>query len=330
MYKNWRKNMKVKEKVKVKSGVICPQCRESIIDLQVLQCSSCSWKGEFVDGIPVLLSTRTKTDPLLNRYIQIYDQIASDDIEESIMEVEYVRMLAERTAKIVGENLTGQFGCDVGSGKGFLSDALIKRGADVTVIDIALPYLKQLKEKNENLECILANAEEMPFREQFDFITCADVMEHVLNVSNFLYCLNEALKPGGVAVVRVPYRENLLSYATHLECGYDLVHLRSYNEELLRDIMVGAGFEVDEISFGGFSLSMGLPRNCDDGSEHTKDVIKARKILQDRGITYDDLSDMPEWFVKQICRPFEITVKACKTHRIEKSKEAIYELVPVS
>ncbi len=310
-------------------GLICPQCRDSSISLETLVCNNCAWQGEIVDGIPILLSINGKNNPLLNRYTEIYEKIASDDIDDSIMDQDYVKMLAVHTAKFTGHNLAGQKGLDIGSGKGLLINQLVKRGADMTALDIALPYLKELKQQNESLECILANAEEMPFREIFDFVTCTDVMEHVLNVSNFLYCLNEAIKPGGVAIVRVPYRENLLSYSTHLGCKYDLVHLRNYSEQSLKDDMTGAGFSVDEVRFGGFSLSMHLPRHYDGSPERTADAIKMRTILQNRGLTYDDLDEMPEWFAKQISRSYFISIKARKTHKIEAGEGSNFEFIPV-
>jgi len=311
------------------SDLVCPQCREPGISLETLECPKCNWQGTVVDGIPVLLSEKGKNDPLFNRYTQIYDQIASDDLDESIMDQDYVRVLARHTAKMLGENLTGKKGCDIGSGKGLLIDQLIERGAQLTAVDIAMSYLKRLKEKNEGLECILANAEELPFHERFDFVTCTDVMEHVLNVGNFLYCLNEAIVPGGIAVIRVPYRENLLGYATHLGCNYDLVHLRNFTEQSLKDEMIGAGFRIDTVSYGGFSLSMRLPRDCDGSTEKTSDTIKIRTILQNRGITYEDLEEMPEWFAKQISRSYIITVLVQKTHRIERRGGTNFELVPI-
>lgn len=313
----------------LKATIVCPECRSAKVDQKLLHCSSCGWHGDIVDEIPVLLSERGKTDPLLNRYTKIYDDIASDDLDVSVMDEEYVQMLAVHTAKMLGGNLAGKKCLDIGAGKGLLVDELMKRGGKVTALDISIAYLKRLKETRKDVECLLANAEEMPFSNAFDVVTCTDVMEHVLNVSNFLYCLNDSLVAGGIAVVRVPYRESLMAYSTYLGCKYDLVHLRNYNEQSLRDCIEGAGFTVERVAFGGYSLSMLPPWPDEEFPQRTAETIKIRSILQNRGVTYSDLDDMPEWFANQISRPYVISVVARKSSRLVPSSSGSFTVEAV-
>jgi SAM-dependent methyltransferase len=105
----------------------------------------------------------------------------------------------------------------------------------------------------------MANAEALPFAEHFDVIVATDVLEHVLNVGSFLYSLNRALRSGGRLYVRVPYRENLLSYSPHLGCPYRFVHLRTYDRPLLRQALEEAGFVVERLWHDGYLPGIARP-----------------------------------------------------------------------
>jgi len=60
------------------------------------------------------------------------------------------------------------------------------------------------------------------------------------------------LRSGGRLYVRVPYRENLLSYSPQLGCPYRFVHLRTYDRPLLRQALEEAGFVVDRLWHDGY------------------------------------------------------------------------------
>ena len=66
-------------------------------------------------------------------------------------------------------------------------------------VDITLEYFKQFELENQ-VTPLLANGENLPFREEFDIITNTDVLEHVFNVGSFLISIYEALKPNGRAM----------------------------------------------------------------------------------------------------------------------------------
>ena len=105
-------------------------------------------------------------------------------------------------------------------------------------MDIATDYLKS------RVGAIVANAENLPYREHFDVLAATDILEHVLRPGDFLLSAHRALKVGGRFMVRVPVFESLLQYAGLGGYPYELVHLRTYTPGLLRQELRGAGFKV--------------------------------------------------------------------------------------
>jgi SAM-dependent methyltransferase len=207
----------------------------------------------------VLLSTRDRESELMARYLANYDQIAVDDLTTGIQKESLQRFFNERLRGYLG-NFAGQRVCDVGVGKGMLFEMLGQGGAaSVVGVDISMPYLERFAGLPDTT-VVLANAENLPFRDAFDLVVAADVLEHVLNVGDFLICMREALAPKGRFVVRVPYRENLVKYA-HLvyDCPYDLVHLRSFNNGNLRELLRYAGFVVERLQYDGFGTDRARP-----------------------------------------------------------------------
>ena len=201
--------------------IICPDCHKHIKDEKLILCGSCGWEIQYIGKVPCYLSTEDKESSIISDYISNYDEIASDDISQSVLDERYV---FHQINKMVGyiSNIDGAHICDIGSGKGGLASALIKAGAgSVVAVDITLEYFKQF-ELEKQVTPLLANGENLPFREEFDIITSTDVLEHVFNVGSFLISIYEALKPNGRAYIRVPYKENLLNYASRRGCNINL------------------------------------------------------------------------------------------------------------
>jgi hypothetical protein len=90
-------------------------------------------------------------------------------------------------------------------------------------------------------------------------IIASDVLEHVLNVADFLGSAVDALKPGGKLLVKVPYRENLSQYRRSSGCPYPMVHLRTFDRSLLRQTLKDAGLRVEGVRYSGFYSSRWQP-----------------------------------------------------------------------
>jgi len=99
--------------------------------------------------------------------------------------------------------LPGRKVLDVGCGGGILAEAMAERGASVTGIDLAEKSLKVAKlhllESGRSVEYRAISAEdlaaEMP--EQFDIVTCTEMLEHVPDPASTVAACARLVKPGG-------------------------------------------------------------------------------------------------------------------------------------
>jgi 2-polyprenyl-3-methyl-5-hydroxy-6-metoxy-1,4-benzoquinol methylase len=182
------------------------------------------------NGIPVF----SHPDP----YTENYERIAADHLEtlhhaganpfipeELWVEFENAtRDLLRRHAR------PGQTILDVGVGLGRLLSPLseLRRYG----MDISWGYLE--RSRATGIDVCYARIEDMPYREGiFDLVVCTDVIEHVMDLNLCCQKILAVLQPGGILVVRVPYREDLSGYLAP-SYPYRFVHMRSFDEHSLR------------------------------------------------------------------------------------------------
>lgn len=232
---------------------ICPDCR-GVLDERDYSCSRCAWlSSKNEDGIRSFLSEKDKKSSFFLDYLTNYEAICRDDLSESIQPQAYLDVQTDYLVSYIGD-LTDKIVCEVGVGQGLLYERLSGQTYHHYVgVDICVDYLKRLRRDEKN-EFIVANAENLPFHDEFDVMIIADILEHVLNVGDFLASANRALKASGRFVVKVPYLEDISSYSTIRGCVYDHVHLRNFSKESLQVLLEGAGFEVERYFFDGFWL----------------------------------------------------------------------------
>ena len=202
-------------------------------------------------GVAELLASADRSSAIFGAYRDHYDRIAADDLASSIQWEDHHLIETERFRDVLG-HVRDLDVCDVGVGKGILVGLLKEGGArSVTGVELADPYLERLAEA-EGMRIVLANAERLPFRDEFDLVVSSDVLEHVLNPGDFLLSVRSALREDGRFVVRVPYRDDLVAYSTLRDYPYRFVHLRAFDRRCLIDILTQAGFKVERISYSGF------------------------------------------------------------------------------
>lgn len=186
---------------------------------------------KFVDGIPVFSA--------VDRYVENYQQIASDHMEvvesgeadNPFIEGELWRILEESTRRLLLQHVpAGAHILDVGVGLGRLIGPL--RQYQRFGIDISMDYLGQAR--RSGIEVAFARIEDMPYaNDYFDAVLVCDVLEHVLDLNQCCSEILRVLKPDGLLIVRVPYREDLSGYLSESNV-YEYVHLRNFDEHSIR------------------------------------------------------------------------------------------------
>lgn len=102
-----------------------------------------------------------------------------------------------------GSNVAGKRILDVGCGGGILAEALCQRGANVTGIDMGEQPLNVAKlhalESKLDIEYELSTAEDYAQRhaEQFDVVSCLEMLEHVPQPASVIKACAALVKPGG-------------------------------------------------------------------------------------------------------------------------------------
>lgn len=180
----------------------------------------------FHEGIPLFSE--------VNSYIANYEQISADHLaayrrngtNPFIAENLWVEMEGS-TAELVKKHARrGEKILDVGVGMGRLLHHFPE--LDRYGMDIGLEYLKIAMEKD--VRVCHALIEDMPYRKGlFDIVVCTDVLEHVLEFDLCVRNMLSVLKPDGVFVIRVPYKESLKIYAEP-SYPYYYSHLRTFDE----------------------------------------------------------------------------------------------------
>lgn len=243
------------------TGIICPNCHCSF-DWTNDRCLHCDWRHSWIQDIPCFLSTRDNVESQFKEYIDNYDQISLLDLEKSLQHKAYLTIMSKRffcDVESYCDGVTGKNVCELGVGLGdFFRRVLEHKAATVTGVDISIHYLKHLPAAPNTLRMI-ANAENVPFANQFDIIVASDIMEHVLNMPDFLASSNRALKPEGRLILKVPYQENLMQYSRLMGCPHQFVHLRSFSRGSIRSTIENAGFRIDRFLLDGFVPYMSRP-----------------------------------------------------------------------
>ena len=261
-------------------------------------------------------------------YAESYEELAQINIEKSNIDRTYLHHLARNVVNYVGD-VRGKTVCDVGVGQGSLCRELLAAGAArVTGIDVAVSFLKNLPE-DQRIERVLANAENLPYQEAFDVLVSTDVMEHVVDLGSYLYCVNRALRPGGIACIRVPYMKTVIHHSPFLGYPHAYGHLRAFDEPVLRMLATSSGFEVVRMVRDGFSLGMpnaffsrpGWPARL---------YARLQARLMSKLENPADINLKSRRFCRMLMLENELVLVARKSHRIERVEPRGYSLVPVN
>jgi glycosyltransferase involved in cell wall biosynthesis/protein-L-isoaspartate O-methyltransferase len=138
---------------------------------------------------------------------------------------------------------------ELGAGIGNMTRHLARGRKLYVASDIDEEHMARLRVRfrgRPNLEirkCDLGVAADFqPLLGAFDSVVCLNVVEHVADDLAALRNIYSALRPGGRAVILVPQVQKAFGTLDKV-----LGHYRRYSEEVLRERMQAAGFEVEQV-----------------------------------------------------------------------------------
>jgi SAM-dependent methyltransferase len=153
---------------------------------------------------------------------------------------------------------------DVGSAGGYLSDLLAARGFSVTAID--MPGT----EPPATAEFIAADLDRglPPVQGRFDYIVCADVLEHLRRPLSLLREFHNFLAPGGTLLLSLPnsghayFRWNVLlgRFPQHDRGLFDRTHLHFYTWDGWVHLLERGGFRIEQAVSSGAPVGLAFPR----------------------------------------------------------------------
>jgi len=152
--------------------------------------------------------------------------------------------MADAVRPFLGETVL-----EIGAGLGNLAGLLCRNKKRYIASDIDEEHLARLRgrfEHHRSVEVAYLDVERpedfVPFERDLDSVVCLNVLEHTRNDTLGLANIFSVLRPGGRAVILVPYGADVYG-------GIDEVlgHYRRYSEPELRSKLEEAGFQIETV-----------------------------------------------------------------------------------
>jgi len=152
---------------------------------------------------------------------------------------------------------------DIGCAVGYLSEILAGRGFRVSSIDWpGTPHPATVEFSGADLDDGLG-----PVVGPFDYIICADVIEHLRDPLRLLMECRERISPDGLLVASLPnsahwyFRWNVLMgrFPQHERGLFDSTHLHFYPWDGWVALLRRAGFEIEAVRPSAIPVGLALP-----------------------------------------------------------------------
>jgi SAM-dependent methyltransferase len=153
---------------------------------------------------------------------------------------------------------------DIGCAGGYLAEILAQRGFYVTGIDLpGTPHPSGIHFVAADLDRGLPVLDA-----SFDYIVCADVLEHLRQPERLLRECRERLAPGGALIASLPnsghayFRGQVLMgrFPQHDRGLFDRTHVQFYMWHGWVDLLARAGFLIETLHCSGVPVGLALPK----------------------------------------------------------------------
>jgi SAM-dependent methyltransferase len=160
---------------------------------------------------------------------------------------------------------------DLGCGNGYLGLRLAERGYSVTGIERFGGYQEPFPASVRLVEADLEQGLP-PLDDRFDFVLCADILEHLRRPETLLSQIREVMRPGGVLIASLPNSGNLY-FRLNVLAGrfpqddkglFDRTHLRFYMWSGWVELLRESGWIVAQVTSSGIPVGLGVPSSWAD------------------------------------------------------------------
>lgn len=163
---------------------------------------------------------------------------------------------------------------DVGCGNGYLAELLAERGYRVTGVERPGGYQQPFPPSVRLIEADLEHG--LPHLEPstFDYVLCADILEHLRDPSRVLEQLRSVLRPDGLLVASLPnsgnvyFRLNILAgrFPQEDKGLFDRTHLRFFMWSGWADLLSRTGWSVRSVEPTGIPVGLAVPPRWEDSA----------------------------------------------------------------
>jgi SAM-dependent methyltransferase len=180
------------------------------------------------------------------------------------------------------EEGAGRAVLDVGCGSGYLGALLAKRGYNVTGIERAGGYHEPFPSSVRLIEADLENGLPDTGAESFDYVLCADILEHLREPGRLLRQLRAVIRPEGLLIASLPNSGNLY-FRLNILAGrfpqddkglFDRTHVRFFMwsgwDRLLRE----SGWVIRSVESTAIPVGLAVPPHL----EHSLFVRAAERV----------------------------------------------------
>jgi 2-polyprenyl-3-methyl-5-hydroxy-6-metoxy-1,4-benzoquinol methylase len=144
---------------------------------------------------------------------------------------------------------------DIGCGSGRLGESLRKEGkaSNIIGVEIFRPAAQYAEKTYDHVYVGNIESMELDFYEQFDFIVCGDIIEHLVDPWRFLGRINHWLKKDGIVLCTLPnirfwlilYEIIFLGVWRYRDDGIlDKTHLRFFTNKTAKEIFNDNNFDI--------------------------------------------------------------------------------------